>query len=81
MTNQKFYAFSFGGRNDFGRITESGEKNLIDFSSKPVGVGFTLRNGVDIDLDMPTRIDAIISCSSDLNVSVEFKTVMSGSVS
>ena len=31
MTNQKFYAFSFGGRNDFGRITESGEKNLIDF--------------------------------------------------
>lgn len=78
MTNQKFYVFSFGGRNDFGRITESGEKNLIDFSSKPVGVGFALRNGVDIHLDMPTRIDAIISCSSDLDVSVEFKTVMSG---
>lgn len=78
MTNQKFYVFSFGGRNDFGKITESGEKNLIDFSSKPVGVGFALRNGVDIHLDMPTRIDAIISCSSDLDVSVEFKTVMSG---
>ena len=78
MTNQKFYAFSFGGRNDFVRITESGGKNLIDFSSKPVGVGFALRNGVDIHLDMPIRIDAIISCSSDLDVSVEFKTVMSG---
>lgn len=51
---------------------------MIDFSSKPVGVGFALRNGVDIQLDMPTRIDAIISCSSNLNVSVEFKTVMSG---
>lgn len=78
MTYQNFFAFSFGGENDFGEITEVGKENVIDFSSKPVGVGFALRNGVDIQLDMPTRIDAIISCSSDLNVSVEFKTVMSG---
>ena len=60
MTYQNFFAFSFGGENDFGEITEIGKENVIDFSSKPVGVGFALRNGVDIQLDMPTRIDAII---------------------
>lgn len=70
--------FSFGGEKPYGLLTNFGVENVIDFSSKPVGVGFALRNGVDIQLDMPTRIDAIISCSSDLNLSVEFKTVMSG---
>ena len=41
---KKFFGFAFGGNNDFGEEIALKESKLIDFSSKPTGVGFAIRN-------------------------------------
>ncbi len=74
---EKMFAFSFGG-DDFGKICRvyKGAIFPIDFTSKPVGIGFAIRDGVDADFGSIKRIQmSIVSSSSEsIYATVEFKT-------
>ncbi len=78
MYINKFFAFSFGGKNDFGKEMKLNEDFIIDFSSKPCGVGFAIRGGQEADFsNKPDSILSSITVSADIDLTIEFKTEQS----
>lgn len=71
---KKFFGFAFGGNNDFGEEIALKESKLIDFSSKPTGVGFAIRNNQEADLSNQSSMVALVTVSADIDLTVEFKT-------
>ncbi len=80
MLVEKSFVFSFGGAEDFGEIFKlKGKKFTLDFSPRPVGIGFAIRAGVDVeDLSFASKINLIIKSENPINANVEFKTIASG---
>ncbi len=74
MNLNNFFAFSFGGNNDFGEKIMVNEKFNMDFSSKPYGIGFAIRDKIEADFDGKTKIAGDITVTSDIDLTVEFKT-------
>ena len=58
---KKFFGFAFGGNNDFGEEIALKESKLIDFSSKPTGVGFAIRNNQEADLSNQSSMVALVT--------------------
>ena len=71
---KNFFGFAFGGNNDFGEKIALKESKLIDFSSKPTGVGFAIRNNQEADLSNQSSMVALVTVSADIDLTVEFKT-------
>ena len=71
------FAFSFGGSDDFGKTYKIGEKFFLDFSPKPTGIGFAIRNGVDADFDLAKQIKVKMCADKEIKSTIEFKTVNS----
>lgn len=74
MNLNSFFAFSFGGNNDFGDKIMVNEKFNMEFSSKPYGIGFAIRDKIEADFDGKKKIAGDITVTSDIDLTVEFKT-------
>ena len=77
MFIEAMFVFSFGGSDDFGNPYNIGEKFFLDFSPKPTGIGFAIRDGVDVDFGFENQIKLKISADKEIKATVEFKTVKS----
>lgn len=71
---KKFFGFAFGGNNDFREEIALKESKLIDFSSKPTGVGFAIIQNQEADLSNQSSMVALVTVSADIDLTVEFKT-------
>lgn len=71
---KKFFGFAFWGNNDFGEEIALKESKLIDFSSKPTGVGFAIIKNQEADLSNQSSMVALVTVSADIDLTVEFKT-------
>lgn len=75
MEVNSLFSFSFGGKNDFGEEIRVAESKVMDFSSKPCGVGFAVRTGHEVDdFTGQKSIHLAIISSSEAVMTVEFKT-------
>lgn len=77
MFVKSFCNFGFGGNDDFFKIVNIGESLLIDFAPKPTGIGFAIRDGVDVEFGSENQIKLKIFADKEINATVEFKTVKS----
>lgn len=50
---------------------------LLDFALKPTGIGFAIREGVDVKFGSENQIKLKISADKEIKATVEFKTVKS----
>lgn len=74
MFVKRGFAFAFGGKNDFGRVIETVGKEKLDFSSKPVGIGYAIRNGIEANMANQKMVTICLDTDSDVDISLEFKT-------
>lgn len=74
MFVKEMFGFSFGGENDFGRMTETVGHEKLDFASKPTGIGYAIRNGKEANMDNKKMISVCFETDSDIDISLEFKT-------
>lgn len=78
------FAFSFGGAHPFGKVINAEKTVRLDFPSKPTGFGFAIRNQLEFDsfsIEENSDITYEISISNStvpLNITIEFKTFLSG---
>lgn len=78
---KKFFAFSFGGNDDFGKVAD--EMNYWDINfpkTGATGYGFAVRNGIDTQI--PNKgiyeFSMVFNCKTPINLTVEIKTERSG---
>lgn len=76
---QNFFAFSFGGSNDYGKMSGEGDTFVINFPrDDEVGYGFAIRNGIDCDIPNNGVYNFSVHSDHKINVIVEIKTERSG---
>ena len=77
--NNKFFAFCFGGSNDYGKIAGEGDTFVINFPrDDEVGYGFAIRNKIDYDIPNNGVYNFSVHSDHKMNVTVEIKTESSG---
>lgn len=74
MFVEKMFGFAFGGKNDFGRLTETVGHEKLEFSANPKGIGYAIRNGKEANIDRKKVITVCFNTDSDVDMSFEFKT-------
>lgn len=76
MFVEKMFGFAFGGKNDFGRMTETIGQEELDFSANPIGIGYAIRNGIEANMDNSKKISFCVKVDADveLDLTLEFKT-------
>ena len=74
MFVEKMFGFAFGGKNDFGRLTETVGHEKLEFSDNPTGIGYAIRNGIEANMDRKKMVTVCLNVDSDVDISLEFKT-------
>lgn len=74
MFVKEMFGFAFGGKNDFGRLTETVGHEKLEFSNNPTGIGYAIRNGIEANIDRKKMVTVCINTDSDVDMSFEFKT-------
>lgn len=74
MFVKEMFGFAFGGKNDFGRLTETVGHEKLEFSNNPTGIGYAIRNGIEANIDRKKMVTLCLNVDSDVDMSFEVKT-------
>lgn len=76
---KKFFAFSFGGKNDFGKVLHEDDFIDIDFpKDDEIGYGLAIRNVIDCHIPKQGKYKFNLHTNHPINLTVEIKTQLSG---